>query len=121
MLEVHDPANCELFLKEPPETGGGNLDYSIERCTPDRPQNPTMLACGTMGEGTRVFDIRDPYRPAEIAYWKGPAVRKTFLPRIRQLVTDRRSNRGEASWVAVLSQGSCRERQGARVAALDRR
>jgi len=77
---VHDPANCELFLKEPPETGGGNLDYSIERCTPDRPQNPTMLACGTMGEGTRVFDIRDPYRPTEIAYWKGPAVRKAFLP-----------------------------------------
>ncbi len=37
MLEVNDPANCELFLNEPPEVGGGLLDYSNERCVADRP------------------------------------------------------------------------------------
>ena len=80
MDEVHDRQNCDAMLKEPPETGGGNLDYSFERCAVDRPANPTMAACNSRGVGTRVFDIRDPYHPAEIAYWKGPAPRTAFLP-----------------------------------------
>jgi len=80
MLEVHDPKNCASFLNEPPEVGGGNLDYSTERCAIDRPRNPTMAACGSRGTGTRVYDIRDPLHPAEIAYWKGPAPRTAFLP-----------------------------------------
>src|SRR5260221_435397 len=80
MLEVHDPKNCTKFLAEPPEVGGGPLDYSTERCAVDRPINPTMAACGSRGTGTRVFDIRDPLHPAEIAYWKGPAPRTAFLP-----------------------------------------
>ena len=80
MLEVHDPKNCSKFLSEPPEVGGGNLDYSTERCAVDRPKNPTIAACGSRGTGTRVYDIRDPLHPAEIAYWKGKAPRKAFLP-----------------------------------------
>ena len=80
MLEVHDPKNCTKFLAEPPEVGGGPLDYSTERCALDRPINPTMAACGSRGSGTRVYDIRDPLHPAEIAYWKGNAPRKAFLP-----------------------------------------
>ena len=80
MLEVHDPKNCASFLNEPPEVGGGLLDYSTERCALDRSTNPTMAACGSRGTGTRVYDIRDPLHPAEIAYWKGPAPRKAFLP-----------------------------------------
>jgi hypothetical protein len=80
MLEVHDPANCDKFLGEPPEAGAGILDYSTERCTLDRPINPTLAACGSRGTGTRVYDIRDPLHPAEIAYWKGPAPRTAFLP-----------------------------------------
>jgi hypothetical protein len=80
MLEVHDPKNCSKFLTEPPEVGGGLLDYSTERCAVDRPINPTMAACGSRGTGTRIYDIRDPLHPAEIAYWKGPAPRTAFLP-----------------------------------------
>ena len=80
MLEVHDPANCSSFLAEPPEVGGGILDYSTERYAIDRPKNPTLAACGSRGTGTRVYDIRDPLHPVEIAYWKGPAPRRAFLP-----------------------------------------
>jgi len=89
MLEVHDPANCTKFLAEPPEVSGvnasgnpitQNLDYSTERCALDRTINPTLAACGSRGTGTRVYDIRDPLHPAEIAYWKGPAPRTAFLP-----------------------------------------
>src|SRR5262245_44998830 len=68
-----------------PETGGGNLGYNGERCNADRVSNPTMLACAYQNAGLRVFDIRDPYRPKEIAYYKPPAVRTAFLP-------------GSASW-----------------------
>ena len=80
MLEVHDPANCTKFLAEPPEVGGGPLDYSTERCNVDRTHNPTLVACGSRGTGTRIYDIRDPLHPEEIAYWKGPAPRTAFLP-----------------------------------------
>jgi hypothetical protein len=41
--------------------------YSSHYCGVDRPQNPTMLGCSHMNAGLRVFDIRDPYRPREIA------------------------------------------------------
>ncbi|HEY2886770.1 MAG TPA: hypothetical protein VGJ08_16285 [Rhizomicrobium sp.] len=80
MLEVQDPANCSKFLTEPAEVGDGILDYSTERCALDRTINPTLAACGSRGTGTRVYDIRDPLHPAEIAYWKGPAPRTAFLP-----------------------------------------
>jgi hypothetical protein len=48
-----------------------------------------MLACGSRGTGTRVYDIRDILHPKEIAYWKGPAPRRAFLP-------------GSGSWSATV-------------------
>jgi len=82
MLEVHDPANCHLVLNDfPPATT--DLDpygYSSHYCTVDRSKNPRMLACGYLGAGLRVFDIRDPDHPREIAYYKPPAQRTKFLP-----------------------------------------
>ncbi|HMH17102.1 MAG TPA: hypothetical protein VK572_03035 [Burkholderiales bacterium] len=80
MLEVHDPKNCSKFLTEPPDVGAGLLDYSTERCNVDRTNDPTLVACGSRGTGTRIYDIRDPLHPVEIAYWKGPAPRTAFLP-----------------------------------------
>jgi hypothetical protein len=80
MLEVNDPANCELFLNEPPEVGAGLLNYSVERCVADRPNNARMLACSFFHAGLRVFDVRDVFHPKEIAYYKPPAPRTAFLP-----------------------------------------
>ena len=79
-LEVNDPASCRRLLTDPPDAGGGTPVYNAERCNTDRANNPNMLACGFQNGGLRVFDIRDLSRPKEIAYFKPPAVRKTFLP-----------------------------------------
>jgi hypothetical protein len=82
MLEVHDPANCHRFLEDFP-TAISDLDpygYSSHYCTVDRAKDPRMLACGYLGAGLRVFDIRDPFHPREIAYYKPPAQRTKRLP-----------------------------------------
>jgi hypothetical protein len=81
MLEVSDPANCSRLLAEtPPDPPGTVLAYNEERCVADRPNNATMLACGFQNAGLRVFDIRDPNHPKEIAYWKPGAVRTEVRP-----------------------------------------
>jgi hypothetical protein len=84
MLEVNDPVNCDLLLNDPLELGQ-TPQYNQERCITDRLSNPTMAACAFQSAGLRVFDIRDLYHPKEIAYYKPPAARTTFLP-------------GSASW-----------------------
>jgi hypothetical protein len=92
MLEVNDPANCSLLLSQtPPDPPGtapgtnlpaiaGTTNYSNERCIADRPNYARMLACTFQHAGLRVFDVRDPYHPKEIAYWKPPAVRTEVQP-----------------------------------------
>src|SRR5262249_43963060 len=80
MLEVHDPDNCPITLLDPADVGGGTVNYSAHYCAVDAVSNPTMLACSYRYSGIRVFDIRNPYRPREIAYYKPPAMRTAFLP-----------------------------------------
>jgi len=80
MLEVSDPANCQLLVNDPPDVGAGTPAYNVERCFANRANNPTMLACGFQNAGLRVFDIRDLFHPTEIAYYKPPAPRTAFLP-----------------------------------------
>jgi hypothetical protein len=79
MLEVHDPANCPVILSDPPGPGFA-LSYSAHYCNVDKAHNPKLLACTYQEAGLRVFDIRDPYQPKEIAYYKPPARRTAFLP-----------------------------------------
>jgi hypothetical protein len=43
--------------------------YDSHYCTPDRLHDPTILACAQLGSGLRVYDIRDPHHPSEIAYY----------------------------------------------------
>jgi hypothetical protein len=91
-LQVSDPANCAALLAEtPPDVPGtapgtnlpaisGTTNYSEETCTPDNPRDTKMLACSFQNGGLRVFDVSEPTRPKEIAYWKSGAVRTKVLP-----------------------------------------
>jgi hypothetical protein len=91
-LQVSAPANCQQQAHIPPDHCGGpcpgtnlparsgSINYSEERCVANIPMNATMLACSFQNAGVRVFDIRDPYHPKEIAYYKPGAVRTAFRP-----------------------------------------
>jgi hypothetical protein len=91
-LQVSDPTNCAALLAEtPPDVPGiapgtnlpaisGTTNYSEEACTPDNPKDVKLLECSFQNGGLRVFDVRDPTRPKEVAYWKPGAVRTRALP-----------------------------------------
>jgi hypothetical protein len=66
-LEVHDPANCSLTL--PDIVGQTAFTYGSHYCSVDNRRNATTLVCGYFNSGIRVFDIRDPRRPREVAYY----------------------------------------------------
>jgi hypothetical protein len=67
MLEAYDPKNCDKVL--PDLAGLGSFTYGAHYCSVDNRQNATTLACGYFNSGIRVFDIRNPLRPKEIAYY----------------------------------------------------
>jgi hypothetical protein len=69
-LETHDPANCDKVL--PDLAGLSSFTYGSHYCSVDNRHNATTLACGYFNSGIRVFDIRDPVRPKEIAYYNPP-------------------------------------------------
>jgi hypothetical protein len=67
MTEVHDPANCAITT--PDLVGLSIFTYGTHYCSVDDRKNATTLACGMFNSGIRVYDIRDPLRPKEIAYY----------------------------------------------------
>ena len=69
MLKVAAPENCTKAMHDP--TGYGA--YGSYACIVDHPENGKLLACASFEAGLRVFDIRDPVHPKEIAYYKPPA------------------------------------------------
>jgi hypothetical protein len=48
--------------------------YAAHYCSVPRRREPGMLACGTIASGLRVFDIRKPRAPREVAYANHPHV-----------------------------------------------
>jgi hypothetical protein len=78
ILEANDPKNCALVEPEISAMGGSAawmsyFLYDIHMCSVDNRDNATTLACGYFKSGIRVYDIRDPAHPKEIAYWVPPA------------------------------------------------
>jgi len=43
--------------------------YDSHYCSTDRTHDPTIAACASFGSGIRVYDIRNPRAPKEIAYF----------------------------------------------------
>lgn len=70
-LEIQREEHKEL--RELDTAGNGLFGYDAHYCDVDRRDNPTALACGFFQSGIRVFDIRDPAGPSEIAYFNPPA------------------------------------------------
>ncbi len=70
-LEIHMPEHRDMQLSD--TEGNGGFGYQAHYCGVDREINPTALACGYFQSGVRVFDIRDPLQPAELAYYNPPA------------------------------------------------
>ncbi len=83
--EVMKPENCATVLADSlyaqsadnltrgadvfPVVGSRVFLYDSHYCSTDRLHEPTIVACSSFGSGVRVYDIRDPAKPSEIAYW----------------------------------------------------
>jgi hypothetical protein len=76
-LEIHHPKSCRLVV--PDLAGLSIFTYGSHYCSVDNKQNAMTLACGYFNSGIRVFDIRDPVHPKEIAYYN-PAGVTTVSP-----------------------------------------
>ncbi len=77
IMEAYDPKNCAQVL--PDLAGLGSFTYGAHYCSVDNRKDATTLACGYFNSGIRVFDIRNPARPREIAYFN-PAGTTTMSP-----------------------------------------
>ncbi len=86
--EVMLPENCATVLADGvflnpdglaagdvfPTIGSRVFLYDSHYCSVDRVVDPTITACSSFGSGVRVYDIRDPAKPKEIAYYNAGTV-----------------------------------------------
>ena len=70
-LAVHQPENFDQISGDP-EAGQGLQGYAGHYCNVPQRTDPGIVACSMILSGLRVFDIRDPRHPREIAYFNAP-------------------------------------------------
>ena len=70
-LAVHQPEN-RAALRNDPGTGNPAQGYAGHYCEVPRRAEPGIVACSFIASGLRIFDIRDPSKPKEIAYFVAP-------------------------------------------------
>jgi hypothetical protein len=77
-LAVHQPENFAAQANDP---GAGNplQGYAGHYCNVPRREDPGIVACSMILSGLRVFDIRDPRHPKEIAYFNAPIKDRLIL------------------------------------------
>lgn len=70
-LEVNNPAGRSASADDP-GASSPLQGYTGHYCAVPRNDEPGIVACTFVASGVRVFDIRDPLRPKEIAYFNKP-------------------------------------------------
>jgi hypothetical protein len=70
-LEVHQPEN-RAQLEDDPGATSFVQGYAGHYCHVPTRKDPAIVACSFINSGLRVFDIRDPERPKEVAYFLAP-------------------------------------------------
>jgi hypothetical protein len=77
--EAQDPAHCA----EATAAAGTFFGVGTHYCNVDRLEDPRLLSCGLWAGGVRLYDIRNPWRPKEVAYFNVPNSSVPGLTRIR--------------------------------------
>jgi hypothetical protein len=72
-LEVHQPAARATDQANDPGAPYLVQGYAAHYCGVPREIEPGIVACSMILSGLRVFDIRDPLHPRELAYFNKPA------------------------------------------------
>ncbi|HEX3732339.1 MAG TPA: hypothetical protein VHU91_05390 [Mycobacteriales bacterium] len=72
-LQLEIQQNQHIDARRADTTGNGVFGYDTHYCTVDRYADPTAMACSYFQSGIRVFDIRNPEQPRELAYFNPPA------------------------------------------------
>jgi hypothetical protein len=67
-------------VADDPGTNTAGEGYAAHYCGVPRETDPGIVACSFIGSGLRIFDIRDPYHPKEIAYFVAPPKPKYGQP-----------------------------------------
>jgi hypothetical protein len=71
-LAVHNPKERASDQQNDPGATSGTQGYAAHYCAVPRQNDPGIVACSMILSGLRVFDIRDPYHPREVAYFNMP-------------------------------------------------
>jgi hypothetical protein len=103
IFDIQDEKNPTLVSKIKTEAvgpctgtpvGDGFFGVGTHYCNVDRLDDPRLLACGFWNGGVRVFDIRNPWRPTEVAYFDTV---EANVPGLVRILVD-----AEELWVATL-------------------
>jgi hypothetical protein len=70
-LDVHQPGNFDT-IRNDNGAQNGLQGYAGHYCNVPSRVDPGIVACSYILSGLRVFDIRDPKRPREMAYFNAP-------------------------------------------------
>lgn len=70
-LAVNQPEN-RAQLEGDEGTDNPAQGYAAHYCNVPQRKEPGIVACSFIASGLRVFDIRDPYKPKELAYFVAP-------------------------------------------------
>ena len=71
-LAVWDPKARATDQQNDPGANSGTAGYAAHYCSVPQRKDPGILACSMIVSGLRVFDLRDPLHPREVAYANHP-------------------------------------------------